>query len=276
MPARPRSPYDLPGDPPRNPFPLDLARPSRVGRRLPCPRRRRRRGRALGLGVRLLAGRRRLGRRGRREEALPTREDLRRRAHAAVGTPTRRHGTVGRPGRRTPLRRPAGVRLRDEPRDALARSPLVPVGGLRDHPPRPRPARRRTGRQGRRHGVGGSRGDRARSSTRPPPVTVGGAGTSAEVLPSCAGAKVLDRDARTAARGAGPLHGGGRRGELALRPGAGHLEGPGLSPRHGSAGLLPLTAPRRRRSSSPTSTSETRRERSCRATAGSSPSATGG
>ena len=68
-----------------------------------------------GLVVRLLAGRRRLGRGRGGEEGVPPGEDLRRRPDPPVGAPARRHGPRGRAGRRPPLRRPAGPRLRHAP-----------------------------------------------------------------------------------------------------------------------------------------------------------------
>ena len=127
----------------------------------------------VGVVVRLLAGRGRLGRGPGGEEGLPPREDLRRRADPPVGPPDRRHGHRGGPGRRPPLRRAAGPRLRQGARPALARAPELPLLRLRDHPPRPRRHRQRAGRQGRGHRVAGHRGGRAgprarRRAGRPP------------------------------------------------------------------------------------------------------------
>ena len=89
--------------------------PDRTGPR--CRHRRRRSGRIL---VRLLAGRRRLGRGGGGEEALPPRQDVRRRPHPARRAPTGRHGPRGSPGRVAQVQRPAGLRLRAVPGDAMA------------------------------------------------------------------------------------------------------------------------------------------------------------
>ena len=129
-----------------------------------------------------------LGRGAGREEALPPGEDLRRRAHPPFGPPARRHGARGGPGRGPPFRRPALLRLRDDPRPALARPPDLPALRLRDHPPRSRRDRRRAGGQGGGHRLAGGRGGRAdprgragRRRTAP---------TSAEAPPRCAGAVV--------------------------------------------------------------------------------------
>ena len=273
----PPPPYDLPGDPSRNPLLVDLPGPSRGGRRLPCPRRR---------GRRAAAPRARPARTGWRTRAgtwcsLEKKHFPREKTCGDGLTPrsVRQLGDMGLsggPGRRAPLRRSAGVRLRHEPRDALARSPVVPVGGLRRSPvttstsssPSGPPRRaRRCGREPRPSG---------RSSIPPPPGHVGGTGDerrgAARAAPERQGARPRRR---TPARGAGPLHRGGRRGELTLRPGARYLERPRLPDGHGAAGLLPLARATTSRSSSPTSTSATRRVPSFRVTAGSSPSATG-
>ena len=153
------------------------------------------------------------------------REDLRRRAHAPCGPPARRHGVRAPWPERTATtgcgRAPTGSAW-----SCPGPSTLVPLGGLRDHPTRPRSARGRAGRQGRRHGVGGGRSHRPdpRPSTAGP---VAGVGTNAEVLPSCAGPGCWI-GTRGGTRGAGPVHGGRRRGQLTLRPRPGHLPGPGL------------------------------------------------
>ena len=75
--------------------------------------------------------------------------------------------------------------------------------------------------------------------------------------------------------GPGSLRRGGRRGQLPLRPDAGHGAQPEPAHGHGPPWLLPLARPRPRRSSSPTWTSGTRMAKWCPAMAGSSPSATG-
>ena len=83
----------------------------------------------VGAAAGVLARRRRPPRPRRREEALPAREDVRRRAHAAGRPPAPRHGPR-RPARRVPaLRRPALDRPRRHPRARVARAPRLPVYG---------------------------------------------------------------------------------------------------------------------------------------------------
>ena len=99
-------------------------------------------------------------------EAVPPREDLRRRPHPPGGAPARGHG----PGRATspPIQRFEGLRsiahgVTLELR--LARAPRLPVLRLRGAPPRPRRHGRRPGGQGRRHPSVRHRGASSRSST---------------------------------------------------------------------------------------------------------------
>ena len=109
--------------------------------------------RSRGRGDRLLARRRRApGARGR-EEALPPREDVRRRPHAAGRPPARRHGPRPTSWRAPALRRPALDRPRRDPRAAVARAPRLPRLRLRRAPPRPRPDGRRRGRRRGRRGL---------------------------------------------------------------------------------------------------------------------------
>jgi hypothetical protein len=82
-----------------------------------------------------------------REEALPAREDLRRRAHPAIGLPTARDGSRRRRGREWPsFQGITGLRLRRVARDELARAPRLPQLRLHDHPLQPRRTRRGAGR----------------------------------------------------------------------------------------------------------------------------------
>ena len=123
----------------------------------------RRGGRGRGTGrlvVRLLAGRRGVGRRGRGEEDVPAREDLRGRADPAGRAPARRHGARGGARRVAPLRRSARLRVRTIHCDAVARAPALPRLRLHHHPPRSRRARRRPRRGRRRHLAAGHRGHR--------------------------------------------------------------------------------------------------------------------
>ena len=91
--------------------------------RTPPLRRPGRRRRPVRRGVRLLAGQRRPRRGDGRAQALPAREDLRRRPHPPVGPPARGHGPGRRAGRRRPpLPGPALARLRPHPRADLART----------------------------------------------------------------------------------------------------------------------------------------------------------
>ncbi len=218
----------------------------------PTGRRRRARARRAGggrragrRGVRLLAGRRRLGRRGRRAQAVPEGEDVRGRPDAALGPPAHRHGAGRRPERGAPLPGTALVRLRHDDGAAVARPPVVPTGRLRDHPPRPRPARRRAGGQGRGHLVAGSGGGRAGA----PSSRARNAHGCRRARSGPAGLHRRRRGRPVAAQDAhhsGALCGGGRRRQLPLRPDARNDQGSRASPRHGAARLLPLPATRRR------------------------------
>ena len=109
------------------------------------------------------------------------------------------------------------------------------------------------------------------------PIVEGtGSTTASGELPRCVGARGQGQGRRGHPPGAGPLRGGGRRGQLPLRPGAGHGAGPPTSPwAWPCAATTPppvTTSP----SSSPISTSATATARWCPATAGSSPWATAG
>ncbi len=133
-------------------------------------RRRDRRWRAHRLLLRLLAGSSGLGRRGRREEGVPPREDLRGRPHATGRPAAGRHGPRGGPGRFPSLRGPTRLRLRPLHRHALAGAPELPRLRLHHHAPRPRRAggRARGGRGG--HPAPGHRGHGAsRRRGRPAP-----------------------------------------------------------------------------------------------------------
>ena len=63
-------------------------------------------------------------------------------------------------------------------------------------------------------------------------------------LPSCVGAVVKDKATGRGARAPRPLRGGGRRRQLALRPGARHEPGPVAADGHGPPRLLHVTRPR--------------------------------
>ena len=113
-----------------------------------------------GAATGLLAGAGRApGARGR-EEALPPREDVRRRAHAAGGAPARGHGTRAPVVGFTPLRRTAVDRARRHARARVAVAPRLPRLRLRRAPSRPRPHGRRRVRGRGRRGVDRRRGRR--------------------------------------------------------------------------------------------------------------------
>ena len=97
----------------------------------------------------------------RREEALPAREDLRRRPHARGPSASSTTSGLAEPARGVPaLRRPALDRPRRHPRARVARAPRLPVVRLRGAPPRPRRDGRRAGGEGRRHPLARVRGGR--------------------------------------------------------------------------------------------------------------------
>ena len=264
----------------REPLPPAPRRPRRAHprhRRRPCPRRARGGRRAGGLGLRLLAGRRRLGRGRGREEALPPGEDLWRRPHAAVGAPARPTWASGTPSPGPTATRVCGpVPTARQIEMPWPDHPSFPSLRLRDHPPRPRPDGGRAGRQGGGGGVGGGRGRRAPSSTGPPPARSAAAGSGHRGAPRPA----PERGCSTVRRA--------RPGRSApatwwwptvpTPASAGPSARPGTGPIPSAWRSAATSAPRAttRRSSSPTSTSGTTRATSCPATAGSSPSATGG
>ena len=166
-----------PTDPAGTVRPSAATGPAGHRRTRPHPRRPGRGGRALGLLVRLLAGRGRLGRGPGGEEGVPPGEDVRRRPHPPLGAPDRRHGDRGSPGRRPPLLGSADPRLRQGPRPGLARAPELPLVRLRHHPPRSRRHRQRAGRQGRGHRVAGDRGGRTHPRATGTGPSDGGAGS---------------------------------------------------------------------------------------------------
>ncbi len=224
------------------------------------PRRPGGRGRPLGCGLRLLAGRSGPRRGGRREEALPPGQDLRRRADAPGGQAARRHGPGRRPGRRgPPLRRPALDRLRQDDRAAVARAARVPPPRLRHHPPRPRPDGGRAGGEGGGAGPAGHGGDRAQPRRRHPP-----------------GRGRQEQGHGRHHHGERHVHGGRRRGQLPVRAGPGLRPATGPTPSAWPSGATSPRPGRTSRGSSPTSTCATRRATCCPATGGSSPWATGG
>ena len=230
-------------------------------------RRRDRRRRAHRLLLRLLAGPSGLGRRGRREEGVPPREDLRGRPHATGRPAAGRHGPGGGPGRFPPLRGPTRLRVRPLHRHALAGAPELPRLRLHHHAPRPRRAGRRARGGGGGHPAPGHRGDGA-SRRRDRPAL----GPTADAH-RCHGQ----------GEGSGehphhpwPLRRGGRRIQFAGGPHARHDTAPGPAHGHGPARLLPVRPPRRPASSSRTSTSATPRATWSPGTAGSSPWATAG
>ena len=170
--------------------------------------------------LRLLAGRRRLGRGRGGEEALPPGQDLRRRPDPPGRAPAGRHGTRGRPGRLAQVQRAPGLRLRPVPRDAVARAPQLPQLRLHHHPPRPRRPGGRAGGQGRGHPLGRDRGGG-------PDHRRGGADPSPRPPPCYAASPSRTRRPATERRDdPGPLRRGGRRGQLAGRPHAGHQSPP--------------------------------------------------
>ncbi len=150
--------------------------PSAHCRRRLGPRRPGRRRRPVGLGVRLLAGRCRLGRRawsrrstspGPRHAATDSRH-----ARSASSTDMGLSGALSGAHRFDGLRSCAYGMTMDLP---WPDHPSFPSVRLRHHPPRSRPAGGRARRQGGCHGVGGCRGSvdprpprRARGRRRPP------------------------------------------------------------------------------------------------------------
>ena len=121
----------------------------------------------LGRGRRALARRRRPPRPGRREEALPAREDVRRRSHAARRAPTARHGTRGAARAVPALRRAAVHRARRDPRAAVARPPGLPFLRIRGSAPRPRRDGGRARGEGRGDALAGGGGGRTAGRRRP-------------------------------------------------------------------------------------------------------------
>ena len=112
--------------------------------------------------VRLLAGRRRLGRGRGGEEGVPPGEDLRRRPDPAGRPAAGRHGPRGGAGRFPPLPGPTRLRLRPFHRHALAGAPELPRLRLHHHAARPRRPGGRARCGGRGDPAAGHRGDGAR------------------------------------------------------------------------------------------------------------------
>ncbi len=225
--AAPPGPYDRGGGPRPDPAtgtapgrpapPTTTARPRRPGHR---------RG-PLGFGLRLLAGRRRLGRGGGGEEALPPGEDLRRRPHPPVGPPAGRHGPRRRPDRGPPLRRAPVLRLRDDHGPALARPPVFPPYGyvITRHD-----LDQLVSERAAKAGAVVWEGAEAVGPLLDRPGGHGRRQRGRGPCPAAAGRVVRDLDDGPDPRDPGPLRGGGRRGQLPLRPGPGHAAGTGPSP----------------------------------------------
>ena len=238
-------------------------------RRRPRPRRPGRRRRALGLVLRLLAGRGGLGRGPGGEEGVPPGEDLRGRPHPPVGPPDRRHGDRGGPGRGPPLPGPAGPRLREGPRPGLARAPELPLLRLRDHPPRPRRRSSTSGppRPGPPCGRGPRRSSPSWRRSRPGRCPwaagiIGRRGRDRLLRPGGGSAlRASGRWSRTRRAGrpgrSGPATWWWPTGPTPASAGPSARRGTGPAHGHGPARLLPLTRARPSRSSSPTSTSGT-------------------
>ena len=112
---------------------------------------------------------------------------------------------------------------------ALAGPRPLPRPRLRGAPPRPRRAARRPGRRGRRHGAARPRGHRADRQPRVRPR------------------RPRHRPRRRLVRGAGDVHGRGRRCEQPVRSSARHLPRADLAVGDRPARRLPVGAPRRRR-----------------------------
>ena len=207
----------------------------------------------------VLAGRGRPRRRGRREEDLPPREDLRRRAHARA--PSTSSTRWAWPTGSTDFHRYDGLR-------AVAHGitlelqwpehPVYPSLRLRRAPPRPRHDGRRARGEGRRR-----RCCQGTEAVRP--ILRDGL---------VAGAVVKDKESGAHRGDPRPLRRDRRRRQLALRAGARHQPQPRLPAGHGHPRLLRQPAARRRRGSRAPSTSATATATRCPATAGSSRSAT--
>ena len=181
-----------------------------------------------GAATAVLARRGRPRRRGRREEGLPPREDVRRRPHPASGAPAGPDGS-DRPTRRLPsLRRAAGRRPRHHARAHLARAPGVPVARLRRTPARAR-------HDGRR-----ARGEVRRAT---PARHRGGATARRGWARRRRGGEEQGSRLRTVDPGA--LRRGRRRRQLAVRSRPRHGATARLAPRHGDPRLLPERPPRR-------------------------------
>ena len=197
---------------------------------------------------------------------------------AATGSPRARCASSPTWGSRAPLAGahrytgPPGPRLRSGARPPVARAPELPQLRLHHHPPRPRRHRERAGRQGRGHRLAGHRGPRA----DPRRIRPGAGRRRAPRCPPASGAVVHGEGDRNHPRRPGPLRGGGRRGQLPVRPGPRHRPEPRPPAGHGPAGLLHAPRATTSRSSSPTSTSATATAAWSPATAGSSRWATGG
>ena len=180
----------------------------------------------VGGGRRALARRSRPPRAGGRQEAVPAREDLRRRPHAAGRPPTARHGPR-RAARAVPaLRRPAIDRARRDPGAPLARTSRLPSVWICGSAPRPRRDGGRAGGEGRRDAVVGRRGRR--------PADRGRAGDGRR-----------DQARRHDRAGAREVPRGGRRRELPLRARDRHRARPHVPARHGDPRLLHQPVPRR-------------------------------
>ena len=182
-----------------------------------------------GRGGRVLARRGRAPRARGREEAVPAREDLRRRPHAAGRPPAPRHGP----------RRAARGFLRFDGLRSIAHGVTLELRVARA-PRLPRPT---------------ATSCAAATSTRwspTPPVKAGRDAVDRRRGGRAAGRgrpghrRGRSRRDGTHRAGAGALRGGGRRRELALRPGARHRPRPHRIPLgHGGAGLLHQPVPRR-------------------------------
>ena len=142
----------------------------------------------------------------RREEDVPAREDVRRRAHAPSGAAAPRHGARRATHGLPPLQRPPRTRARHHARARVARAPRPAVVRIRRAPSRPRPDGRRQRGEGRSDRLARRRGDRADPRERP-----------------------RARRHRQRTRGAREVRGGRGRRELALRS----------RDRHGARSLVP-------------------------------------
>ncbi len=206
----------------------------------PRPRARARRGdrgcRSLRRLVRLLAGRRRLGRRRGGEEGVPPGEDLRRRPDPAGRPAVGRHGPRGGAGRLPPLPGLTRLRLRPFHRHALAGAPELPRLRVHDHAARPRRPGGRARGGGRGDPAPGHRGDGARGGREGP---LGRPAPDADRRHRQGEGRRGDPDHQ------GPLRRGGRRVQLTGGPHARDDTAAGPPHGHGPARVLPLGAPRR-------------------------------